>query len=120
MGRGERPRGPREVRGGGAGEAKSEVCSGESGESDAASDAGMEEGEYEQAPLTASPWGRQESWERGLQEDVRAGGSDGGKFTSTTADRGGDTGPPWGAERTREGEREAGRVGKVQTPGEWR
>ena len=78
-------RGPREVGRGGEEEAESE---GWSGGSDATSDVETEEDEGGHASLTVSPCGTQESGERGQQGDVRAGGSNSGKGTSTTADGG--------------------------------
>ena len=51
-------------------------------------DAETEEEEGDHAPLTALPWGMQESGERGPQEDARAGGSNGRKGTSATANGG--------------------------------
>ena len=76
---------------GGGGERRrgddSKGWSGESGSSDATSDAESEEGEEEHAPLTASPWGTEESGARGLRVGARASGSGGGKFTSGMADR---------------------------------
>ena len=56
--------------------------------SDATSDAETEEDEGGHAPLTTLPWGTQEIGARGLQGDVRAGGSDGWKVTSATANEG--------------------------------
>ena len=81
-------RAPKKVGRGGEGEGGSEVWIGESGGSDATSDAEMEDDEGILAPLTASPWDTQESGGRGLQGDARDGGSDDGKGTSATADRG--------------------------------
>ena len=78
----------REVRRGGEGETESEGWIRESGESDATLDAETEEEEGDHAPLAAFPWGMQESGERGTQGDARAGGSDGGKDTSATANEG--------------------------------
>ena len=78
----------REVGRGGAGGDDSKGWSGEIGSSDATSDADSGEGEEEPAPLTALPWGTQESGARGQRVDERAGGSGGGKVTSGTADRG--------------------------------
>ena len=52
------------------------------------SDEESEEGEEEHAPLTASPWGTQESGASGLREGVGAGGSGGGKATSGTVNGG--------------------------------
>ena len=71
----------REVGRGGAGEDESKRWSGESRRSDVTLDAGTEEDEVDHAPLTASPWGMQESGARGLQGDARDGGSDSGKGT---------------------------------------
>ena len=48
----------------------------------------IEEEEGDHAPLTVSPWGTQDGGEKGLQGDVRAGGSDGRKGTSATTDGG--------------------------------
>ena len=64
----------------------SEGWSRKSGISDRTSDAESEEGEEEPASLTESPWGTQESGERGLRVGARAGGSGGGKATSRMAD----------------------------------
>ena len=72
----------------GTGGDESEGWSGESGGSDATSDAESWEGEEEHSPFTASPWGTQESGGRGILVGVRASGSGGGKVTSRTADRG--------------------------------
>ena len=55
-----------EVGRGGAGGDDSKEWSGESGSSDAKSYAESEEGKEEHAPLTASPWGMQESGARGI------------------------------------------------------
>ena len=79
----------REVGVGGAGEADSKEWSGESRDSNATLDAGMEEGEGEHSPLRTLQWGRQESGARGLRGDARAGRSDGGKVPTVTADGGG-------------------------------
>ena len=73
---------------GGTGGDDSEGWSGESGSSNATSDAELEEGEEKHAPLTASPWGTQESGARGLRVGERAGGSSGMKCTAGTADGG--------------------------------
>ena len=81
-------RSPMEVGRGGEGETENEGWSEESGGRDATSDAEMEEDEGRHAPLTASLWNMQESEGRGLRVDARDGGSDGGKGTSATADRG--------------------------------
>ena len=81
-------RAPRKVGRGGEGEAKSEGWSGESGGSNTTLDAEIEKDEGGYSPLTASPWGMQESGERGQWGDARAGRRDSGKGTSATADRG--------------------------------
>ena len=60
-----------------------------SGSSEVTSDAESEEAEEEPAPLTASPWGTQESGARRLRVGVRAGGSGGRNVTSGTAKGGG-------------------------------
>ena len=70
---------------GGVGRDDSEGWSGEIGSSDVTSDAESEEAEEEPAPLTASPWGTQESGASGLQMGARAGRSGGRKATSGTA-----------------------------------
>ena len=70
-------------RGGDGGEAESE---GWSRGSDDASDVKTEEEGWGHTPLTALPWGMQESGARGLRMDARAGGSDGRKASSATAD----------------------------------
>ena len=72
----------------GEGETKIEGWSRESRGSDVTSDAETEEDGGVHALLTASPWGMQESGERGLWGDARDGGSDGRKGPSTTADEG--------------------------------
>ena len=54
----------------------------------ATSDAGMEKDEGEHTPLTASPWGTQESGARRLRGDAGVGGIDGRKVTSAMADGG--------------------------------
>ena len=59
-------RATREIGGAGAGGDDSEGWSGESGSSDATSDAELEEGEEKHAPLTVLPWGTQEIGARGL------------------------------------------------------
>ena len=81
-------RATREVGGEGAGKAGSEVWSREIGGSDTTSNTGMDEDEGDHALMTASPWSTQESGERGLRGDARAGRSDGRKGTSTMADGG--------------------------------
>ena len=81
----------------------SEGWSGESGSSDATLNAELEEAKEEPAPLTASPWGTQESGASGLQVGARSGGSGSGKATSGTTDGGGDTEPPWGRKTARRG-----------------
>ena len=83
-------RGPREEgRSGEGGEAKSEVWSRESGD---ALDAESEEGGRGHATLTALPWGTQEIGARGKGVDAQAGGSDGRKVPSETADKAGTRG----------------------------
>ena len=78
-------RAPREVgRGGEGGEAESE---GWSGGSYATSDAETEEDDWGHVPLTALPWGTQESGARGLRRVARAGRSNGRNVTSATADK---------------------------------
>ena len=89
----------REVGRGGAGGDDSEGLSREGGSSDDTSDVEPEEGEEEPAPLTALPWGTQESGASGLRGGARDGGSGGGKVTSGTAD-GGDTRRCHGAQNT--------------------
>ena len=64
------------------GEAESEVWS---GRSDDASDAETEEEGWGHNMLTASPWGTQESGARGLRVVARAGGSNGRRPPSATA-----------------------------------
>ena len=101
MGAWARARGRRamvEVERGGAGGDDSKVWSGESRRSDATSDAESEEVDEEPAPLTASPWGTQESRASGLRMGARADGSGGGKATSGTAD-GGETRSRHGAQK---------------------
>ena len=110
MGEGERPQGhegggKRRHRGGDG----SEGWSGESGISNTKSDAESEEGEEKHAPLTALPWGTQESGARGLRVGARAGGSGGGKDTSSTAD-GGETRSCHG-EQKQNGGKKGGRQG---------
>ena len=79
-------RGPGEVgRGREGGESKSEDWSGGSNDT---LDAETEEDGWGNVPLTASPWGTQESGVRGLRGDARVSGSDGLKVTSATADKG--------------------------------
>ena len=78
-------RGWGQERGGGGGGGESEGWSGDSGGSDATLDTGSEEEEEDHAPLTASPWGTQESGARGLRVGVRAGRSVSGKVTSGKA-----------------------------------
>ena len=96
-----------------------EGWSGESGSSDATSEAESEEVEEEPAPLTASPWGTQESGASGLRMGARAGGRGGRKSTSGTTS-GGETRSCHGArKKNMAGKREAARVGKVTSPGEW-
>ena len=68
------------------GEAESEVWS---GRSDDASDAETEEEGWGHNMLTALPWGTQESGARGLRVDAWAGGSDGRKAPSVTANKAG-------------------------------
>ena len=81
---------PREEgRSGEKGEAKSK---GWIGRSDDASDTDTEEEGWGHATLTVSPWGTQESGLRGLLADARAGGSDGRKSPSETADEAGTRG----------------------------
>ena len=63
--------------------------SGESGGSNTTLDAELEEGEEKHAPLTALPWGTQESGACGLQGGARAGESGGRKANSGTANKGG-------------------------------
>ena len=63
-----------------------------SGGSDDASDADTEEEGWVHTMLTASPWGAQESGERGLRVDARAGGSDGRKAPSAMVDKAGTRG----------------------------
>ena len=58
----------------------------ESGSSDVTSDVELEEAAEEPAPLTALPWGTQESGTSRLRMGTQAGGSGGGKATSGTAD----------------------------------
>ena len=100
-------RGPRAVgRGGEGGEAKIE---GWSGGSDTTSDAETEEDDWGHTPLTASPWGTQESGARGLRGDARAGGSDGRNVTSATADEG-ETRGRHGARREKGGKKGGRRV----------
>ena len=108
----------REVGRGDAGGDNSKGCIGESGSSDKTSDAESEEGKEEPALLTASPWGTQESGERGLWVGGRSGRSGGKKTTSGTAD-GGETWRRHGAQTQHDGEREAAGVGRVTNPGEW-
>ena len=87
-------RGPwEEGRSGKRGEAESE---GLSGGSNATSDADMEEEGWGQDTLMVLPWGTQESGARGLQVDAQAGGSDGRKAPSVTAEEAG-TGDRHGA-----------------------
>ena len=62
------------------------------GGGDDASDAHTEEEGWGHAPLTALPWDRQESRERGIRVDARDGGSDGRKAPSATADEAGTRG----------------------------
>ena len=81
----------------------------ESGSSDATSDAESEEGKEEHAPLTASPWGTQESRARGLRVGARSSGSGGGKVTSGTAD-GGETRSRHGVQK-QHGGKKGGRRG---------
>ena len=102
---------------GGAGGDESEGWSGESGGSGTKSDVELEEGAEEHAPMTASPWGTQESGACGLRVGTRAGGSGGGKVTSGTANRG-ETRSRHLAQKQHRGKREAARVGSVQTTGE--
>ena len=83
MGGGERPHGHE---GGGGGGGKSKGWSGDSGGSESTLETGSEEEEEDHVPLTASPWGTQESGARGLQVGARAGGSVSGKVTSGKAD----------------------------------
>ena len=68
-----------------------------------------EEEEGYHAPLTALPWGTQESGARGLLVGARAGRSDDGKGTSATAD-GGETRGRHGA-RKEQGGNKRGRRG---------
>ena len=96
----------------------SEGWSRESGSSDATSDAELEELEEEPAPLTALPWGTQESGASGLRVGARAGRNGGGKATSGTAYRGRHR-AAMGRKNNTAGNREAAGVGKVTTTGEW-
>ena len=63
-----------------------------SGGSDDALDAETEEEGWRHAPLTALPWGMQESGARGLRVAARAGKSDGRKAPSATSDKAGTRG----------------------------
>ena len=89
-----------------------EGWSGESRSSDVTSDAESEEVKEEPTQMTASPWGTQESGARRIRVGARAGGSGGGKSTSGTADRGGDTKPPWRAKTPRQGKGRPPGLGK--------
>ena len=75
-------------------------------------DAESEECEEEPAPLTASPWGMQESGARGLWVVWRAGGSGGRKVTSGTANRG-ETESRHGTQKQHGGKKEAAGVGSA-------
>ena len=78
---------PREVgRSGEGGKAKSK---GWSRGSDDASDVEMEEEGWEDATLTASPWGAQERRARGLRVDAQAGSINSKKAPSTTDNQAG-------------------------------
>ena len=63
-----------------------------SGGSDDASDPETEERGWGHATLTAASWGTEEIGARGLRVDARAGGSDGRKAPSATADKAGPRG----------------------------
>ena len=96
---------PREEgRSGKGGEAESE---GWSRRSDGTSDEEIEEEGWGHETLTTSPWGTQESGERGLQVDARAGRSDGRKPPSVTADKAGTQGRHgvWQEQREKNGGR---------------
>ena len=80
-------RGPREV--GRRGEVGEDESKGWSGRRNDALDAETEEEGWGHAPLTALPWGMQESGARELQVDARAGGSDGRKAPSAAANEAG-------------------------------
>ena len=110
MGEGERPQGHKgggkRRRGGGD---DREGWSGESGSISVTSEAELEEAEEEPTPLTALPWGMQESGASGLHIGARDGGSGGGKAISGTADRG-ETRSRHGAEK-QHGGKKGGRRG---------
>ena len=92
------------MRSGEGGEAESE---GWSGGNDNALDTETEEEVWGHAPVTASPWGTQESGARGLRVDVRAGRSDGRKVPSATAGKAGTQGRhgAWHEQRAKKGGR---------------
>ena len=105
----------RAVGGGGAGGDNSKGWSGESRISNATSDAELEGGEEEHAPLTASPWGTQEIGARRLRVGARSGGSGGGKVTSGTAD-GRETRSRHGAKKQHGGEKGGRRGWECEDP----
>ena len=100
-------RAPREVgRGGEGGEDKSEEWS---GGSYATLETETREDDLGHNPLTASPWGTQESGARGKQGVAIAGGSDGRNITFATADEAATRGHH-GARRE-QGDKKVGRWG---------
>ena len=101
-------RGLREVgRGGEGGKAESKEWI---GGIDSASDADTEEEGWVHTPLTTSPCDTQESGARGLQGNSRAGGSDGWKVPSATANEA-ETQGRHGVRREQGAKREASREG---------